>query len=502
MASNALVRGLNISSGGATGITGSGATALTVAEVSVTSTTGTAVSFTGATGSSLSFTSVSSNGAANGIFLSNTSGSFAVTGTGTPGSGGTIQQAVGADGTTAGSGVYLSNASNVSLAWMQLNDFQNFAIRGVTVDGFSLANSTINATGAGKNGTSDIENEGSISFSDLTGTASITSSTIEDGFEDVVRIVNTSGTLSLTVTGSTIRDTSTAAPGNDGLLLQADGTATINATITTSTFTGARANGVQVVTNNAGIADVDIGTAAVANSGGTFQTNNIGVNLAHNSSGTFNFNVLNASFSQPTLTTASSPINVNLGSAVVADRGPMSGNIVGNTISNNNSTTGPGIRVIGNGTDTDGSNVLTVKIDGNTVSAVANFGIQIVTRDGNSTVNATVTNNVVTTATASAQQALRADAGAASGDSGTLNLDAHGNTLITDPLSGLTAIRVRQRFNTTYRIEDYLGPQTADATVAAYLTSINNAATAVADHAATGSNGFLNINDVPEPPAP
>ena len=40
----------------------------------------------------------------------------------------------------------------------------------------------------------------------------------------------------------------------------------------------------------------------------------------------------------------------------------MSGSITSNTITNANSPTGPGIRVNTNGTDADGSNVLTILI--------------------------------------------------------------------------------------------------------------------------------------------
>ena len=109
---------------------------LTVPSGTVTTTGATAVEITrsaGTTPLSVSLTTVNANGGSNGIYLRRTSGSFAVVGTGTAGSGGTIRNMTGADGAVAGSGIYLDNATNVSLSRMQLNDFQNFAIRGLVV---------------------------------------------------------------------------------------------------------------------------------------------------------------------------------------------------------------------------------------------------------------------------------------------------------------------------------------------------------------------------------
>ncbi|GLS32473.1 hypothetical protein GCM10007937_41830 [Mesorhizobium albiziae] len=55
-------------------------------------------------------------------------------------------------------------------------------------------------------------------------------------------------------------------------------------------------------------------------------------------------------------------------------------------------------------------------------------------------------------------------------------------------------------------MSDYGGAAADDAAVAAYLAgrnpATNGAETFTADHSAGGSAGFLNINDVPEPPVP
>ena len=102
------------------------------------------------------------------------------------------------------------------------------------MNGFTLANSVINGTN-GNAGT-----EGSVAFSGLTGSASITSSSISGAFSDNFRVVNASVTLDrITFSGVTIGANSTAN-GNDGISLEALGTATLNVTVQNSSFTSSR----------------------------------------------------------------------------------------------------------------------------------------------------------------------------------------------------------------------------------------------------------------------
>ena len=87
----------------------------------------------GETPLAISFGSVAaSGGAPNGIFLSNTSGSFTVAGSGGPCtftsptcSGGRITATTGADNSTSGIGVYLNNVDNVSLTSMRVDNHPN-----------------------------------------------------------------------------------------------------------------------------------------------------------------------------------------------------------------------------------------------------------------------------------------------------------------------------------------------------------------------------------------
>ena len=200
------VRGLNIASTTATGLSGGAVTGVNVSEVSVTSTTGTAVNLSG-TGGTVVLTSVSSNGGTTpGISLSNTTGSFTVTGSGSAActsaatcTGGSIINKAGpGDGTD---GITLSSATNVSLTRMNISDNNGSGIRGNSVNGFKLDNCFINSN-ADQLVRADLTNEANIHLTNISGTllagsnpTSITNSTITNAFEHDIEIDHTTGTL-------------------------------------------------------------------------------------------------------------------------------------------------------------------------------------------------------------------------------------------------------------------------------------------------------------------
>ncbi len=204
----------------------------------------------------VTLTSVSANGGVNGIVLTNTAGSFTVNGTGTAGSGGTIQNMTGADGTNNGIGILLNNARSISLTNVQLNDHDNFAIRGTLVVGFTLSDSVVD----GVNGTSAGDDEGSISFDNLTGTVLFEGSTIKGGLEDNIAIINTSGTLNMTVQDSganpMIIGLNSNLLGNDGILVETQSNAILDLDVIGVEFLGAR--GDMVETNALGTSNQDV----------------------------------------------------------------------------------------------------------------------------------------------------------------------------------------------------------------------------------------------------
>ena len=133
-----------------------------------------------------------------------------------PGSGGTITGKTGADGsTTAGTGVFLSNATNVSLNDMTITNHQNYGIRGNEVDGFRLTNSLVGGVN-GNNGATPF-NEGSISFIGtpttgygLRGSVAFLDNEITGGFQRNVSIDNATGTMNLNFLRNNVHHTSLA----------------------------------------------------------------------------------------------------------------------------------------------------------------------------------------------------------------------------------------------------------------------------------------------------
>ena len=483
--------GLDIDTTSGQGLTASNGT-LTVGGTgnSITTGTGTAlnVDTAGITAGNLNFDAISSNGSTNGVRLNTTgtTGGLNVTGTGgacattaDPCTGGTIQS-------TTQDAVSLTSAQAITLQRMKIRNSLGNGVRGSSVTNFALRDSVVD-----NNGDNAATDEAGLHFTNLAGNSEFTRTLVANSPEDNARVVNSSGTLSqLNVTDSTFRDTDAVSPGNDGLLLQADG-GSITADVLGNTFLRNRANGLQVVTNATGSMDVEVDDSGTAQS--TFDDNNIGVSIAHNSSGTFSYGVRDLTIDglnvAPGTGGSASPININLASAATT---PMVGKVTGNTVTNSNSTTGPGLRFTGNGSAT-----MTTLIDANTISQVANRGIEVVARDGSNRINATISNNSVTLNNALSADAIRVDAGTVSADTTTICADIRANTATTTAV-GLFGIRARQRFaGTTFILEDYAGGATDDAAVQAFLSAANNGATTSADH---GGAGFTSIADCPEPP--
>ncbi|WP_131655559.1 beta strand repeat-containing protein [Methylocucumis oryzae] len=288
--------GLTLSTGAnaAFSATGGGTINITGAGNRITTTTSTALNVTntniGASG--LTFQSINAGTASGssgvGIYLDNTgiSGANAgltVTGNGTSASGGTIQHKTGADGsTTAGIGIFLKDTKNASFSWMQLNDFDNGGIVGRNVQGFSLQNSVLN----GVIGTNSAANgDGPIYFglsnpsgtNGLQGTGLIRNTKISGGIENNLEFYNQSGSMSLTIEGSNavsegsnansaaddsadcIIEENTTGSGNDGILMEMQGTAAATIVIDRCLFRDNKSQPVQLaaIDNASIVATID-----------------------------------------------------------------------------------------------------------------------------------------------------------------------------------------------------------------------------------------------------
>ena len=258
-------------------------------------------------GSGLTFQSISANGATKGIVLNSTGtgagdGGLTVTGNGTTdASGGTIQSVSARGGefittkalslkniviftnanTTDGgtctdlstsacnAAIYLSGVSGVTLDNINITGTTaQEAINGLTVSDFSLTNSTLANCGNGPE-------EGCIKMRELTGTSTISGSSLSFPGADVVEIVNTSGSLTLNVSNSTFRDSQSSGSGNTGIQLRNQGTSTGIVNVTNSTFLRIRTVGLNVQAINTASADVDVSTSTFDPGTGTM----IGIDL-------------------------------------------------------------------------------------------------------------------------------------------------------------------------------------------------------------------------------
>ena len=137
---------------------------------------------------------------------------------------------------------------------------------------------------------------------------------------------------------------------------------------------------------------------------------------------------------------------------------------------------------------------MTVLVDTNTISQVANRGIEVIARDGSNRINATITNNSVTLNNALSADAIRVDAGSVATDTTTVCADIRGNTASTTAgravrHPGAPAVRrhvvhprgLRRRADRRRRR-------------AGVPDANNNGATTSADH---GGAGFTSIADCP-----
>jgi hypothetical protein len=442
----------------------------------------------------LTFRSISANGVTNGIVLNNTgaSGGLTVTGNGgtctnadTSGcSGGRIRNTAGADdagATPAGTGIVLSSTLAPSLTRMWIHDHSNFGIRGTSVQGFTMANTVIN----GVNGNNDGFDEGAVSFTNLTGSASVTDSFIGGAIEHNMQVLNSSGTLNrLTVSGTTFGAMDTTF-GSDALLVESSGTAVMNVTVDSNTFTSARGDQFQYSNTTAATAGDVVFTnntitnthPAVVGGGGGVRVvggNNTGQN------GNITFNVSSNSI-QGARGTA---LAVNKLGGTGTYSGTIANNVIGATgVQGSGSLEGSGIFVL-----SDGGGTYTASITGNNVRQYDNDGIFMQTGGsgviGSGAMNLTVTGNTVTepetqVAGALATNGFHLNGGTTVGDTYQICLQLSGNTLAGSGQDTIPAgstfgdFRLRQRQSTTVRLPGYAGGATDAAAAVTFVQGLN-----------------------------
>ncbi|MEO5914482.1 MAG: Ig-like domain-containing protein [Luteolibacter sp.] len=504
----------------------------------ITATTGMALNVQNTTigAAGLIFRSITSGtgagSAGSGIILDSTgAGSFTVAGNGGAATGGTLQHKTGADGGNTGIGIYLNNVASVSLSRMQLNDFDNFAIRGITVGGFSMNNCTISSNAAGNswNGSNAAGgfNEGSVSFSNLTGAATISNSSISGGFSDNFRVVNTTGTLNrLTFDAVTIGANSNGVAvdgsqdqGNDGITIEPQSGAIINVTVQNSIFTSARGDLFQL--NNIGTAASDLIFTGntLSNNYTRIATGGGGVSVFTNGTGNLTFNMSGNTFRNA----VGAAVLFVKSTGVATLAGTFSGNTIGvQGTANSGSSEGSALKI-----QSAGGGTVTTLVTNNLIYQYNNFGIEMLTGGGatpqSGNFNSTITGNTISNpgtnpaAAAIAKNGIHLNGGTVPLDTFQIALDIGGAGVLANSLSNSGApndaaaggedIRLRQRQDTTVRLRGYTSTPADNAAVQTYAIGRNGgdgAPSAIASNqVTTASDGFFNTSPagsaVPQP---
>jgi hypothetical protein len=491
-------------SGGTVAATGTGSTLAT--------TTGTALDVENTTigSSGLSFQSVSANGGNHGIVLINTgsSGGLSVTGTGSAGSGGSITGITGADVATnacaslgssapAGVGVYLNNTKSPSLSYLTFpGTFGNFGILGYSVNGFNLDHTTMTGT-YGDNVNQD---EDTVHFCTLTGSASINNDTISNGAESNLRVVNASGTLNRLTLQNDIFGFNQST-GGDGTLIEADG-GTLNATVLDTTFQGSRGSPFQAVPQAGATMDLVFGLPGHGNTVHNTDANAVpfaqDLNVA--AGGTLTFDVNSNHFDSASTTQALGGVLINAANGTAVATGYFRNNTIGSPGVPNSGSSGndPALDV-----ESNGGGALTIAIQNNQMYqwGANGAGFLVQAGAGNpTTFNVTVSNNTVaqpgTFAVANNAQAFQLNNGTLSGESFTSCLNFSGNTVNGAGTGPGGDVRLRQRFDTKVDLPGYTGAAnggTSFGDVVTYIQGRNSGSPTVTGVSSTAAGGgFFN----------
>ncbi len=472
----------------------------------------------------LTLTSVSSDNTTSGIVLSSTSGTFTVTGTGVAGSGGTIQNitnrgasfidangislsdmnftsvgtvngdnpAIAAStcgslvtGTNTGCNAGIHMVNVVVAAFDQIvmnNDSDPTAgvtssgqqgINGNNVSNFSLSNSQVINFG-------NETRENGIQFKGLFGASSVSGTVLSGNEADQMLVHNSNGTLtSLTISNSQFVN-SVSPNGNNGFTFSGESTANMSVIVQNSAFSNNSSDGFFATATGTAVMSSNI-------SGSTFQLNgNTAMTVVSAAAANTTYNISN----NPVITgSAGNAININLAALSTGTlQGTIASNIIGTSGVPNSGSSGAGgtsgMNIISNGSGT-----LTTAITNNAIHGInSGSGINLQARDGNNSLNATITGNIINTNSPTAANGILINSGAVTADAVSVCADISGNN-ITDNVND--EIRVRKRSNTSsFRLPGFAGLGTSTAQVNAFLAGQNTLNGGTVSSTITGASGF------------
>ncbi|AXY73505.1 hypothetical protein D3H65_05725 [Paraflavitalea soli] len=497
---------MNVSGGGTVTVTGTGNT--------ISNGNGGALSVVNTTigAGNLNFQSIASNGAINGILLNNTgAGGLVVTGTGTAGTGGTIQNC-----TQRGARFIL--ASNISLSYMTftgngtanidaaatagdaLNGTNTNVAAGIdlqTVSGFSASNVTITGgaqmglngkgvsnlvlTNCSVQNTGDEVLEDGVQLVNLSGTCTVTNSSFTGNFHRQFEVQNSTGNLNLSMTGCTFDHLSYVSTGGQGMLLVGHTSAVIVASIKSSLFKnnfGTAFTG-QVINN--GNVTITLGSNGLANipaEGNTFTDNSGAIQMLSDNAGALNYGIGNNGITVSAVVTSGfTPVTFRKGTNATGFVGGTFGfNTIGNAAVANSGTNAAGINGLSI-TNEGLSGGMNITVSNNTIQRVSQRGMEVLLQL-NDNLNVAVLNNTFQNPNPSAVpgnrvgHAIFMQSGTDAADAGTLCAEIQNNS-ISGAWDDITSGNIRVRMFPTGGSDKFRIRNLATGTAAAVVTFLN-----------------------------
>ena len=289
--------------------------------------------------------------------------------------------------TTCRGAINLNNAATVALDNVFIDRTVvtggvEYGLFGNTVSNLTINNSTIQNQG---DATTVNSTEGAMRFQNLTGTSSFTNSTFRVSAVKSMDAMNNTGTLNLTITGSTFSENQVGT-GADLVFFRAQTTANVTMNVVNSTFTKMRTAGLAFISQNTAVANVNV-------TGSSFDpvapTAGRAIDLSSNNTAALNFNINN----NPKIY-AIGGIAINL---FAISSSVMQGRINNNPDIKLGGPVTAGSGIVGQVNDNATS---TLEVIGNTISGIGNDrGIRMVSEIGSTSpagrLDATITGNSV-----------------------------------------------------------------------------------------------------------
>ncbi|MDO8361253.1 MAG: Ig-like domain-containing protein, partial [Actinomycetota bacterium] len=470
----------------------------------IVTTTGRALNVSNATISAggLKFRSIAAgtgaSGPANGIVLNNTGAlaGLTVSGTGSAGSGGTIQR-------TTGAGILLSNTRNVSFDRMVIDTTAGSGISGTGVTDFTFTNGTVSNSGDSALEANIAFNNGTGLGNNIAGTLTITGSTFTNGFSAGIDVQSDAGTVSNAI----ISNNTVTGPGagTAGISLVGTGNASTSFSLTRATIdqnnvTSAASGGIQVSIGNssatgpgatAGVLNSPTDIVTITNNGVTLDATATNAIIVANSGGNSGSRTQTNFLVQCNGTgsggcTAPGPLNGSAAGGTVVLVGnngfaDMSGTVNNNLIDANHTANSAGGNGIGGGNGIAGAGnawtpSLTLTVTNNVITDTDGNGILLVGRGTTGVARYKVQNNSVAAPInvgGSARYGIRIDAGNAASADDAVCLNISGNTSAGS--NGAVGIGLRKQGTTATTNDFGINGMAAVATpgVEAFVTGLN-----------------------------